>query len=78
MITMQSNNETIMKPMHHYNPTTSMWRRFVSNVILKDRIFEYFKLVELAIVVVLRGGENKCTFSTITFMKFQIEEPSKN
>ncbi len=55
-----------------------MWRRFVSNVILKDRIFEYFKLVELAIVVVLRGGENKCTFSTITFMKFQIEEPSKN
>ncbi len=41
-------------------------------MILKNRIFEYFKLVELAIVVVLRDVENKCTFSTITFMKFKL------
>jgi hypothetical protein len=50
-----------------------MWKRFLSSVILKDRIFEYFKLVELAIVIVLRGVENKCTFYTIAFMKFKLK-----
>jgi hypothetical protein len=35
-----------------------MWKMFTSSVILKDRIFEYFKLVELTIVVVLGSVEN--------------------
>jgi hypothetical protein len=70
---MQSNNETTMKPMHIHNPTTQMWRRVISNVTLKDNFFEYFKLVKLAIVVVLKDVENKCTISTITFMKFKLK-----
>jgi hypothetical protein len=49
-----------------------MWRRFVSSVILKDRIFEYFKLVELAIVAVLGSVEDEFTFSTVTFMKSKL------
>jgi hypothetical protein len=46
-----------------------MWRRFASSVILRDKIFEYFKHVELAIVVIIRSLEDECTFSTVTFMK---------
>jgi len=49
-----------------------MWRRFASNVILKDRISEYFKLVELTIVVILGSVENEHSFSTITFMKSKL------
>jgi hypothetical protein len=38
-----------MKPPFDYNVTIQMWKRFAFNVILKERIFEYFKFVELAI-----------------------------
>jgi hypothetical protein len=62
---MQSNNEVAMKPPHDS-------KRFASNVILKDRIFEYFKLVELSIVVILGNVENERLFSTITFMKSKL------
>jgi hypothetical protein len=56
VMTMQSNSEVaIMKPPHDYNLTTQMWRRFVSTMILKYRIFEYFKFVKLGICVVLRN-----------------------
>jgi len=48
-----------------------MWKRFVSSVIVKDIIFEYFKLVELAIVV-LGGVEDECFFSIITFTKSKL------
>ncbi len=41
-------------------------------MILKDRIFEYFKLVELAIVAVLGSVEDEFTFSTVTFMKSKL------
>jgi hypothetical protein len=61
-----------MKPSHDYNPTIYLWRSFVFNVILKDTIFEYFKLVELAIVVVLGIVEDELTFYTITFMKSKL------
>ncbi len=42
------------------------------NVILSNRIFEYLKLIELAIVVVLGSVDDKHTFSTINFMKSKL------
>jgi hypothetical protein len=39
MTTIQSNNDATMKPLHDYNPMTQMWKRFDSNVILKDKFF---------------------------------------
>jgi len=50
-----------------------MWRRFASNVILKYRIYEYFKLIELTIVAILGSVENEFTFFTITFMKSKLK-----
>jgi len=69
MITMQSNIEVTLKAPHDCNPTTQMWKRFTSSVILKNKILKYFKLVEFAIVVVVGNVEDECTFSTIIFMK---------
>jgi hypothetical protein len=39
-----------------------MWKMFVFNVILINRIFEYFKLVELAILLILKSVEDKHAF----------------
>jgi hypothetical protein len=50
-----------------------MWRRFASSVILKGRIYEYFKLVELTIVVVLGSVEDERTFSIVIFMKSKLK-----
>jgi hypothetical protein len=61
-----------MKPLHDCNPTIQMWKRFVSSVIVKDKIFEYFKFVELTIVVVWGSVEDQCSFSTVTFMKSKL------
>jgi hypothetical protein len=72
MTTMQSNNETTMKPPHDYNSTTQMWKMFDFNVILRNMISKYFKLIELAFVVVLRNVEDERIFSTITFMKSKL------
>jgi hypothetical protein len=63
-------NKTIAKC--YFSISVRMWRKFASNVILKDRIFEYFKLVELKIVVVLGSVEDEHTFFTITFMKSKL------
>jgi hypothetical protein len=72
MTTMQSNSEVAMKPPHDCNPTTQMWKRFAFSVIVKDRIFEYFKLVELTIVAILGNVEDEQSFSTVTFMKSKL------
>jgi hypothetical protein len=71
MTTMQSNSEVAMKPPHDCKLTTQMSRRFASNVILKDRILKYFKLVELAIVV-LGSVEDQHTFFIVSFMKSKL------
>jgi hypothetical protein len=44
-----------------------------SNVILNNRIFEYMKLIELAIIIVLGSVDDKHTFSTINFMKSKLK-----
>ncbi len=41
-------------------------------MILKNKIFDFFKLVELTIVIVLGNVEDECTFSIVTFMKFKL------
>jgi hypothetical protein len=40
--------------------------------ILKLKMFELFKLVELVIVMVLGSVEDERTFSTLTFMKSKL------
>jgi hypothetical protein len=61
-----------MKPPHDYNPTTQRWRCFATNMALKQWLFEYMKLVEVAIVAIIRSAKNECTFSTLNFMKSKL------
>jgi hypothetical protein len=49
-----------------------MWRWMVNSQILKFKMFELFKLVELVIVMVLGSVEDERTFSTLTFMKSKL------
>jgi hypothetical protein len=44
----------------------------VNSQILKLKMFELFKLVELVIVMVLGSVEDERTFSTLTFMKSKL------
>ncbi len=50
-----------------------MWKRFDSNVILKDIFKKYFKIVELATITILRNVKDEHTFSTITFIKSKLK-----
>jgi hypothetical protein len=50
-----------------------MWEKFFLNEILVNRIFEYFKLVELAIVLILKSVEDEHAFSIITFMESKLK-----
>jgi hypothetical protein len=71
--TVKSNCSSTMLPPHDYNPTTYMWRRMANSLILKVKMFEFFKLVELAIVMVLGNVEDERTFSTLTFTKSKLK-----
>jgi hypothetical protein len=50
-----------------------MWKRLVFNVILINRISEYFKLVELAILLILKSVEDEHAFSIVIFMKYKLK-----
>jgi hypothetical protein len=43
-----------------------------SNVIVADKLSEYLKLVELAIVMVLGNVEDKRNFSNVNFLKSKL------
>lgn len=49
-----------------------MWVHVISNAIVPSRLFEYVKLVEIAIVMVFGNVEDECTFSIMTFMKWKL------
>ena len=51
------------------NPLTRLWRRIKANGLLRHKLSDYFKVVELAVVTVLGSVEDERTFSTLSFMK---------
>jgi hypothetical protein len=48
-----------------------MWGCMTSNAIVDFRFFEYVKLVEMTIVMVLDSVEDEHTFFRVRFMKFK-------
>ncbi len=47
-----------------------MWGHVTSNVIVVFKLFEYVKLVEIAIVMFISSVEDELTYCTMTFLKF--------
>ena len=68
-ITMKSNCEGAMTRDLPLNPLTRLWRRLEASGLLRHKLSEYLKIVELAVVAVLRSVEDERTFSTLSFMK---------
>jgi hypothetical protein len=69
---MKNNNHGALHPPPDYHPTTNMWARLVSNVVLVQKLSKFLKLVEIAIVMVVSNVEDEKIFSTISFMKSKL------
>jgi hypothetical protein len=54
------------------NPIVKLWCRLSSVVVLMKIMFEYFKVVEMAMVQVLGSIENERISSTFSFTKSKL------
>jgi hypothetical protein len=61
-----------VQPPFEGNPTNHMWICIAISKVFRNTLFEYLKLVEIAILGVMGGVEHECTFSTLNFMKSQL------
>jgi hypothetical protein len=68
-IMMKSNSEVAMTGDLSLNPLTRLWRRIEASGLLRQKLSEFMKVVELAVVTVLGSVEDERTFSTLSFMK---------
>jgi hypothetical protein len=69
---MKSNNHGALHLLLDCNPTTKLWGRLASNVIVVDKLLEYLKLIELTIVMVLGSVEDERIFSNVNFLKLKL------
>ncbi len=67
---MKINNNGGLHSPQSINPTSRMWGHVTSNVIVVFKLFEYVKLVEIAIVMFISSVEDELTYCTMTFLKF--------
>jgi len=72
-ITMKFNATLVMEAPFHVNPLTQFWKTLKVFRILKHSFLECFKLAKIASVQVLGLVEDKCTFSTLSFMKSKLK-----
>ena len=68
-LAMMGNAHAAMQGDAPLNPLTRLWRRIEANALLRNKLSEYMKIVELAVVTVLGSVEDERTFSTLSFMK---------
>ena len=68
-LAMMGNAHAAMQGDVPVNPLTRLWRRIEANGLLRNKLSEYMKIVELAVVTVLGSVEDERTFSTLSFMK---------
>jgi hypothetical protein len=69
---MQNHAQSTMLPPRDCNPTTRLWERLGSSVILNHQHFEWFKLAKFCMVMVLDSMEDERTFSNLAFIKTNI------
>lgn len=69
---MKANSEQVMTSPYTQNPLTRLWQIFGANQILVQAFPEYFKMAELAMVLVLSSAEDERTFSTVGTVKSKV------
>jgi len=70
---MQNHCHVALLPPHDCNPTTQLWEKFSSSVVLNDQILDWFNFVQLCMVMVLGSVEDEHTFSNLSFMKKKLQ-----
>jgi hypothetical protein len=66
---MASNSLAMLKPPFDVNLGNSLWCMLDANIDLAGQFLEYIKLSVIAMVHVLGLVEDKCCFSSLTFLK---------
>jgi len=69
---MRANLAGAMQPPFVVHPLTALWRQLDVATCLTSEFFEFFKLVEMALVHVLGNVEDEYTFSTLNFLKSKL------
>ena len=77
-ITMKANCHGAMIRNLPLNPLTCLWHWLETLGLLRHKLSEYLKVVELVIVMVLSSVEDKQTFSTLSFMKNKLRNRLSN
>jgi hypothetical protein len=57
-VTMESNAKTIMDAPFDVNPLTRLWKVIDASALLRHKLSEYFKVTEIAVVMVLGSVED--------------------
>ncbi len=71
-ITMKNNSHGALHLPLDCNLITKMWAQLATNVIMAQKLLQFLKLVEIAIVMVVGSVEDERIFSTVNFMKSKL------
>jgi hypothetical protein len=77
-LTMKSNSKGAMEEPRDRNPLTKLWQKVSQNTLMVHGLFEFIKIVEIAVTAILGSVEDKCTFSTLGFMKSKLRNRLTN
>jgi hypothetical protein len=76
-ITMKNQSRGCMLPPFTKNPFTQLWEIVGSSQVLTNMILEYLKLAQIGCTFVLGSVEDERTFSSLKFLKSQIEKQAR-
>jgi hypothetical protein len=62
-----------MKPPMGYNLCTKIWTILSNNQLLSHQSFEWFKLIELSMAIVMGNVKDERCFSNMGFMKSKLK-----
>jgi hypothetical protein len=69
---MKNQTLKVMEEHRDENHVTKSWHQHAINNVLDVCLFEFMKLIQMAIVQVISNVEDEITFFTLTFIKFQL------
>lgn len=70
--TMKKHADAAISEPFDENPLTKVWSRLAASPTLRERLSEWFKVAEIAMVTVLGSVEDERTFSTMNWVKSKV------
>ena len=69
---MKSNGKGTMEEPWNRNPLTKLWQKVSQNTLMTQRLSEFIKVAEIAVMAMLGSVEDESTFSILGFMKSKL------